>query len=302
LVAGPALFPSPSASGAAVRVAIAQGNVPRNYNGSPFDKELRILNNHIDVTRQLNDEDVDLVVWPESSVGIDFTEVPEVAEGIAAAARSVQRPMIIGGNLDAAQGHYKVMAFEVSPDGKITDRYQKTHLVPFGEYVPLRSWLDWIPMLDQVPRDAIPGAAPVVFEVAGGSVAPVISFEGDFGSLVRERIERGGRLLVVATNTSTYEESWVSAQHLAFSQVRAVENGVWVVHAAISGISAFVAPDGRVIQRTPLWVKTSLVDDVRFAESITPYARIGDWLPYLCVAAVSATMAFAAASAMSRHA
>jgi apolipoprotein N-acyltransferase len=302
LLAGPLLLPSSSASGASVRVAIAQGNVPRDWNGTSFDKELQILSNHIDVTQQLGDEDVDLVVWPESSVGIDLTQVPQVAEGIAAAARAVERPMIIGGNLDAGPGHYKVMAFEVAPDGNITDRYQKTHLVPFGEYVPARRFLDWIPMLDQVPRDAIPAAEPVVFEVAGGSVAPVISFEGDFGSLVRARIGRGGRLLVVATNTSTWEESWASAQHLAFSQVRAVENGVWVVHAAISGISAFVSPDGRVTQRTPLWVKTSLVEDVRFAENITPYARIGDWLPYLCVAAVSATMAFAVTSGHSRAA
>jgi apolipoprotein N-acyltransferase len=297
LVAGPMLLPSPSASGASVRVAIAQGNVPRTWNGTSFDKELQILSNHIDVTQQLSDEDVDLVVWPESAVGIDLTDVPQVAEGIAAAAQAIDRPMIIGGNLDAGAEHYKVMAFEVSPEGEITDRYQKTHLVPFGEYVPARRFLGWIPMLDQVPRDAIPAAERVVFEVAGGSVAPVISFEGDFGSLVRTRIERGGRLLVVATNTSTWEESWASAQHLAFSQVRAVENGVWVVHAAISGISAFVSPDGRVTQRTPLWAKTSLVEDVRFADGITPYARIGDWLPYLCVAAASATFAFAATGA-----
>jgi apolipoprotein N-acyltransferase len=299
LLGGPMLLPSPSASGAPVRVAIVQGNVPRTWNGTSFDKELQILSNHIEVTQGLRDDDVDLVVWPESSVGIDLTEVPQVAEGIAAAARAVDRPMIIGGNLDAGPEHYKVMAFEVSPDGKITDRYQKTHLVPFGEYVPARRVLDWIPMLDQVPRDAIPAAEPVVFEVAGGSVAPVISFEGDFGSLVRARIERGGRLLVVATNTSTWEESWASAQHLAFSQLRAVENGVWVVHAAVSGISAFISPDGRVTQRTPLWAKTSLIEEVRFAASITPYARIGDWLPYLCVAAVSATMAFAATSSYS---
>jgi apolipoprotein N-acyltransferase len=296
LIAAPMLLPSSSASGAPLRVAIAQGNVPRNWNGTPFDKELQILSNHIEVTHKLSDDDVDLVVWPESSVGVDLNEVPQVGEGIASAAQAVERPMIVGGNLDAGQEHYKVMAFEVSAEGQITDRYQKTHLVPFGEYVPARRFLDWIPMLDQVPRDAIPASDPVVFEVAGGSVAPVISFEGDFGSLVRERIERGGRLLVVATNTSTWEVSWASAQHLAFSQVRAVENGVWVVHAAISGISGFVSPDGTVTQRTPLWVKASLIEDVRFAESITPYARIGDWLPYLCLAAVSAATAFAAAN------
>jgi apolipoprotein N-acyltransferase len=291
LLAAPALLPPRVATGTPLRVAIVQGNVPRNWSGTRFDKELRILDNHIDVTRGLADDDVDLVVWPESSVGIDFTEVPQVAEGIAAAAQAVDRPMIIGGNLDAGE-RYKVMMFEVSPDGEVTDRYQKTHLVPFGEYVPLRSLLDWIPMLDQVPRDAIPAAEPVVFDVAGGAVAPVISFEGDFGSLVRERIDLGGRLLIVATNTSTYREAWVSAQHLAFSQLRAAENGVWVVHAAISGVSAFVAPDGTVTRSAPLWTKTSLIDDVRFTEDITFYARVGDWVPYVCLAGCVSALAF----------
>src|SRR5918999_3515427 len=148
------------------------------------------------------------------------------------------------------------MAFQVGPDGRVVDRYQKTHLVPFGEYIPARDLFDWLPMLDQVPRDAIPAAEPVVFDVAGGPIAPVISFEGDFGSLVRQRIHEGGRMLVVATNTSTWGDSWASAQHVAFSRLRAVENGVWVLHAAISGISAVIAPDGDVVERTPLWTRT----------------------------------------------
>jgi apolipoprotein N-acyltransferase len=174
---------------------------------------------------------------------------------------------------------------EVSPEGDIVDQYQKTHLVPFGEYVPARDLLGWFPLLDQVPRDAIAGDEPKVFDVGGGSVATVLSFEGDFGSLVRDRIARGGRLLVVATNTSTWGRSWASAQHLAFSQVRAAENGVWVIHAAISGISAFVEPDGTVVERTGLYEMDSITQQVAFADVITPYARVGD-LPALILIVV----------------
>src|SRR5665809_35121 len=119
---------------------------------------------------------------------------------------------------------------------------------------------DRIPALEQVPRDAVAADEPVVFDIAGGKVVPVISFEGDFGSLVRKPIAEGGRLLVVATNTSTWGYSWASAQHVAFSQVRAVENGVWVAHAALSGISAFVSPNGQVIDSTSLWTATAQVD------------------------------------------
>jgi apolipoprotein N-acyltransferase len=230
-------------------------------------------------------------VWPESSVGLDLERVPEARAALADAARAVGAPLIVGGNLDVGEDRYLVMAFHVSASGEIVDRYQKTHLVPFGEYVPARSLLDWIPMLEQVPRDAIAGVESVVFDVGGGKVAPVISFEGDFGSLVRRRIAAGGRLLVVATNTSTWGRSWASAQHVAFSQVRAAENGVWVVHAALSGISAFVRPDGVVVEDAPLWRAATRVHDVRYAEDITFYARAGDWLPLACLATSLAVLA-----------
>jgi apolipoprotein N-acyltransferase len=283
ILALPLLMPAPSADGVPVTIAIVQGNVPDRP--VSFAKELAILRSHAHLTEELPEE-VDLVVWPESAVGIDPTREPVAAEIIAGAARSVGVPMIIGGNLDLPDDKYQVMAFLVSPEGDIIDQYQKTHLVPFGEYVPAREQLDWIPALDQVPRDAIPGDEPTVFSVAGGMVAPVISFEGDFGSLVRERIDVGGRLLVVATNTSTWELSWASAQHVAMSQVRAAENGVFVAHGALSGISAFIEPGGRILERSQLFSPAVLIEELRFATSISFYARTGDWLPIGCLLAV----------------
>jgi apolipoprotein N-acyltransferase len=247
------------------------------------EKDLVILGSHRHFTEELDHRDVDLVVWPESSVGIDPFRTPEVGEAVADSARAAGAPMIVGGNLERDDGRYQVMAYLVGADGTFVDRYQKTHLVPFGEYVPARHLLDWIPALDQVPRDAVPGGERTVFDVEGHPIAPVISFEGDFGSLVQDRIAAGGRLLVVPTNTSTWGDSWASAQHVAMSQVRAAENGVDVVHAALSGISAFIRADGSVIARTPLWTPTSLVEEVRLAESVTPYARMGDWFPILCL-------------------
>jgi apolipoprotein N-acyltransferase len=285
LLVAPVLIPASNADGKAIRVAIVQGNVPRDFEGPVLDKELQIIASHERLTKELSTEagSIDLVVWPESSLGLDIDNDPSAAGSVGSAARAIDAPLIVGGNLDAGPDRYKVMAFHVAPDGTVVDRYQKTHLVPFGEYVPARSLLDWLPMLDQVPRDAIAGGEEAVFSVAGGRVAPVISFEGDFGSLVRRRIDGGGRLLVVATNTSTWEDSWASAQHLAFSQVRAAENGVWVVHAALSGISAFVAPDGTVVESTELWRAMNATTELRFATGLTFYARTGDWLPVLCL-------------------
>jgi len=284
LLVAPLVVPPNDATGEEVNVAIVQGNVPRNFEGNSRDKELAILASHQHLTEELVDQAPDLVVWPESSVGLDLETDEDSASALRSAAQSVGAPMIVGGNLDVGEDRYKVMAFQIDSAGEIVDSYQKTHLVPFGEYVPARDLLDWIPALEQVPRDAVASDEPAVFDVAGGKVAPVISFEGDFGSLVRKPIADGGRLLVVATNTSTWGNSWASAQHVAFSRVRAVENGVWVAHAALSGISAFISPRGEVVGSTPLWVPAALVHELRFAEGITPYARFGDWFPLLSIA------------------
>ena len=279
----PIAVPDSEAAGEPVKVAIVQGNVPQDFAGPYFEKELQILESHQHITQELGDRELDLVIWPESSVGMDLTTNEDAQSAVRSAAQAVDAPMIVGGNIDLDDDRYKVVAFQVDETGEIVDVYEKTHLVPFGEYVPARSVFGWIPALEQVPRDAIAADEPVVFDIARGAVAPVISFEGDFGSLVRKPIAEGGRLLVVATNTSTWGHSWASAQHVAFSRVRAVENGVWVAHAALSGISAFIRPDGEVIDSTPLWTESALVDQIRFATKITPYARYGDWFPWLCV-------------------
>jgi apolipoprotein N-acyltransferase len=289
-ISAPAVIPRNDASGNQIRVALVQGNVPRDFTGTFYDKEFTITRSHRELTERLTERGIDLVLWSESSVGLDMSRDPAVAREVAAAAAAVDAPMIVGANLDIDRRRYRVVAFQVERDGTIGDTYVKTHLVPFGEYVPMRSWLDWLPMLDQVPRDAVASDEAKLLDVAGTKVAPVLSYEGDFGALVRRRIHDGGRFLVVATNTSTWEESWASAQHLAFSQVRAAETGVWVAHAAISGISGLVAPDGEVKASLPLWTGGTIVRDIRVAEDTTFYVRTGEWVPMLCYLGLLALM------------
>lgn len=284
LLALPLALPVAATDGDPLRVAIVQGNVPRDFAGSFYEKELAITRSHARLTEQLDTTGLDLVVWPESSVGIDLQRDTTAARLVSEAARSVGVPMIVGGNLDLDADRYQVVAFYVSPEGEVQDVYQKTHLVPFGEYVPGRDLLGWVPMLDQVPRDAVPGPEHRIFDLPQGPIATVISFEGDFGSLVRRPIAAGGRALVVATNTSTWEHSWASAQHLAFSRVRAAENQVAVVHAALSGLSAFIEPGGDMIARTDLFEATTLTRTIDFSPAVSFYARAGDWAAYLALA------------------
>ena len=264
-----------------LRIAIVQGNAGA---GVQVEDESARVERHVALTKDAAADDLDLVVWPESSIGIDPTRDSDIATMLAEAARAADAPMVVGANLEAGNtDRYMVMTLLVSPNGEIVDRYQKTHLVPFGEYIPARGLLGGLPLLQQVPRDAVAGRDPRNFDVDGTPVATVISFEGDFGPLVRDRIGLGARLLVVATNTSTWGRSWASAQHVAMSQVRAAENGVPVVHAALSGISAAISENGRVLADTPLYEEAVLVFDMRPADFVTFYARSGEWFPLLCV-------------------
>lgn len=272
------LVPTAEPRGPALDVAVIQGNVPREWTGNSYEKDLAILDSHVRLTATLEPGEADLIVWPESSVGVDMQRDAYVGNQVAAAARRSDTPLVVGGNLDLDRDRYLVMAFHIGSDGEIVETYQKTHLVPFGEYVPRRDLLGFIPLLDQVPRDAVAGADATVFEIGGGEVAPVLSFEADFSSIVRRQIAAGGDLLVVGTNTSTWGESWASAQHVAMSQVRAAENRVWVVHAALSGISALIDASGRVVEEAPLWEPAVVRGRVRLSESQTPFTRAGDWI------------------------
>ena len=279
-VVWPALLGTGPLSSRTLEVAIIQGGTAAEIDplGS---RQAAILANHARLTTA-RARGVDLVIWPESAVELDLSTSPSPRAVLSRAARTAGAPIIAGVNDDVGSDRYRVLAWLVSPRGVLAGVYQKNHLVPFGEYVPARDLLDWIPMLSQVPKDAIPGHRPGVFDLGDYRVATVISFEGDFGSLTRVPVARGGRLLVVATNTSTWRRSWASAQHLAFSRVRAAENGVWVVHGAISGISALVAPDGSVAASTPLGEATTLKGPVRLAGAATFYTRAGDWFIWVC--------------------
>jgi apolipoprotein N-acyltransferase len=284
LLAAPLLIPQSPPDGPVLRVSMIQGDVAGELEQDSAVRQRAILDSHERLTKSVAGQHPDLVVWPESAVGLDPRHDPHTRAGLKAAAEGVGAPMIVGANLDGGSRRYRVTALEVSPRGRLVDRYQKTHLVPFGEYVPARDLIGGLAILQQIPTDAVAGDAPGVFSVAGADVGVVISFEGDFGSIARRPIALGARLLIVATNTSTWGRSWASAQHLAFSRLRAAENGVWVAHAAISGISAFVGPQGEVKMATDLYEATAVTSDVRLSTGPTFYARVGDWFPLVCIA------------------
>jgi apolipoprotein N-acyltransferase len=176
-----------------------------------------------------------------------------------------------------------------NPDGTVQGTYAKRHLVPFGENIPLRSFLEKIiPAVDQVPRDFKPGDRAGEFVVAGHDVATVICFESAFGYQIRPLVRDGADVIIVSTNNRSYRRSANSAQHVAISQMRAAETGRPVVQAAISGESAFIDAQGRVTARTGLFERTVLQRTVTTTLGETWYVRFGDWIVFGSLLAVAA--------------
>jgi apolipoprotein N-acyltransferase len=129
--------------------------------------------------------------------------------------------------------------------------YQKQRPVPFGEYIPWRPVFDWIPELEQVPRDMIPGDGPVVFALGDGiEMGSVISFEGGFSRYPRQHARAGANFIVVATNEGSYGTTPGSDQFIGMTRMRAAELGMPVIHAAVTGKSVFIGEGGELTSET----------------------------------------------------
>ncbi len=153
--------------------------------------------------------------------------------------------------------------------------------------MPFRPLFDWFPPLDQVPRDMVPGDDYATFDLPNGRLGSVISFEGAFARSVRPVIREGAELLVIATNEATFGDSPATDQFIAMTRMRAAEHGVAIVHAAITGRSAFITADGSIQDRTDLFVEEAVTSTLNFRSAgMTLYTRWGDWVQYLTLAAL----------------
>jgi apolipoprotein N-acyltransferase len=189
----------------------------------------------------------------------------------------VQAPFLVGAILDGPGDGFRNANLLYDASGRLTSpRYEKIHLVPFGEYVPWPWLRRYVRALDQIPSDGVAGTTPVVFTVGTSKVGSVICFESTYPALARDLVGEGAQVLIVSTNNASFRRSPASEQHVAMSQMRAVEEGRVVLHAAISGISAVIDARGQILARTPLFEQRVVRRLVPLASGRTVYGRFGD--------------------------
>ncbi|GHB03906.1 MULTISPECIES: apolipoprotein N-acyltransferase [Streptomyces] len=271
-----------SAEDGTATVAAIQGNVPRL--GLDFNSQRRaVLDNHADRTEQLA-RDVkagkvaqpDFVLWPENSSDLDPYRNPDAREAIDRAVRAIGVPTVIGAVLAPDTGALRNTLIEWDPDNGPVDTYDKRHIQPFGEYMPMRSFVRIFSKdVDRVQRDFGSGSKVGVFDLAGTRVGLVTCYEAAFDDAVRDTVKDGGQLIAVPSNNATFGRSEMTYQQLAMSQVRAVEHGRSVVVPVTSGVSAVIRPDGTIVQKTEMFTPDALVDEVPLRSSLTPATRLG---------------------------
>jgi apolipoprotein N-acyltransferase len=277
-----------------VSVAIMQPAIEQPLKWDPGHATV-VLQIYNELTRQAGTERPDLIVWPETASPTVLRRDPALLAGLSAMAAEMGMPILVGSIdvLEGGPGRLTNSAFLVTAQG-ITGRYDKIHLVPFGEFVPLsgvigfvRDWADFI-------ADLEPGSRAVVFPGPPAPFGVVICYEGIFPDLFREFVKNGARVMVNMTNDGWFGRTSGPEQHLAMYAFRAIEHRITVVRAANTGISAFIAPTGQVVRHLGLFHRGTLSDRILLRRGRTLFTRLGDWVTYLALAAAAASVGLAA--------
>jgi apolipoprotein N-acyltransferase len=286
LVLAPALVPIPSPGGPPVDVAAIQVDVASVQDLVGAEEDRAVTGLILDLHRTLAANPPDLVVWGEGALDPGALEDPATMAEVQDAIVTVGAPTIAGAVVHDPDGseHTSTLAFDAA--GRLVDRYDKVHLVPFGEYVPWRSTLErYIQAVDQVPVDRVPGERVHDLHLPGLPwIGTPICYENSFPEIDRAMVRQGAGFLVVTINNASYGRTAASEQHLQMSRLRAVENGRWVVHAAVSGISAFIDPAGEIIDHRELFEPAVMRGVVVSSSATTVYARFGDWVAWASLA------------------
>lgn len=233
------------------------------------------------------DRHVQLELWPEDTVPLlEGTKGPEssaLGQGVGTLARSLHATVLAGVTEPVGKRSFlnEVVAFE--PSGEVSGSIEKVHPVPFGEYVPLRSFLGRFVGLAAVPRDALAGHNDGLLRTAAGPIGVLISYETFYPSRGRTSVRAGAEVLVTPTNTASYSSSQVPAQELAATRLQAIATGRDVLQAATTGYSALVAPSGEVLERTGLGEGGLLFAMLPLRSGLTPFDRFGE-LPSIVLA------------------
>jgi len=267
-----------------VRIAVIQGNIDQSVKWDPTHQS-KTLSVYERLTRATYPDKPDLIVWPETSVPFFFQDSKEYAPRVLTLSKESGALLLFGSpayEKHATRTRYYNRAYLVRPDGHAAHYYDKVHLLPFGEYVPLKKILSFVNRLVPAAGDFEAGDRIAPLRYGNISMGVLICYEVIFPELARAHAREGANVLVNLTNDAWFGMTSAPYQHLCMAAFRAVENRMPMIRAANTGISAYIEPQGRIIARSGLFDEAVLMGSFRLVTPPTTfYARFGDIFAFI---------------------
>lgn len=285
--AGLAVPLATQAESGTLAMGAVQGNVA-TPGLDAFNHRREVLDNHVAGTYALLDRveqgDLDLVLWPENGTDIDPQVDADAATSIDDAAQAVGAPILVGSQeFPDTGGRYNVSLLW-EPGVGVVGRYAKQHPAPFAEYIPIRSLVrPFSSAVDLVTNDMIAGTEVGIVNLESPrlgrtvKIGDAICFEVAYDSLVQSAVAAGAEMLVIPTNNASFGPTNESTQQLAMSRLRAIETGRTTIQISTVGVSAVIAPNGVLLERTGLFTAEQMVSQVALRTSLTPAVVAGEW-------------------------
>jgi len=268
-----------------IKISVIQGNIPQDLKWEPAARE-EIIGKYLHLTREALKDKPDLIIWPEAAIPAVIEDSPEYFKEIRDFTREMRIPLLLGAVRNKRELYYN-NAILLSGDGELVGEYSKLHLVPFGEYIPLRKALPFLETVVPI-GDFSAGQEYTVFTNDTIHFSVLICFEDLFPGLSRRFVNQGADFLVNITNDAWFGKTSSPYQHFSASVFRAVENRVPVVRAANTGVSGFIAPSGRIIYATGIFIDDAKTQELGFySKKRTLYSRFGDIFVFICLLFVS---------------
>ncbi len=270
------------------KAAIIQGNIDQDKKWD-IHYQKAVLDTYKKLTLTAADKAPDIIIWPETALPFIFKEDKYLTEELISFQKELNSYLLFGSilikesNRKTKENKLSNSALLLDRNGNISYIYDKIHLVPFGEYIPLRNILFFIDKLVYGLGDYYPGDHYLSAVTPFGSFATLICYEVIFPGMVRKFFTDGGDFIVTITNDAWFGNTHGPYQHFSMAVFRAVENRKPVLRAANSGISGFIDSSGRIIEISRLFDKTYLFREVVKDKTLTFYTKYGDIFSYLCI-------------------
>ncbi|MBI5190433.1 MAG: apolipoprotein N-acyltransferase [Nitrospirae bacterium] len=279
---------TPDSGGKGYKVSLVQGNIEQFHKWDPEYQD-EVIEAYRSLTLEAANSRPDVIIWPETATPFYFQDMPRRLE-LQETVRKAGTFLLTGSPAYESVGEPAEdkfldfnSAYLMSADGEVAGRYNKMHLVPFGEYVPMKTLLPFVSKMVTSIGDFGRGTEYTVLEAGRGRFGTAICFEVIFPELVRRFADNGANFLVSITNDAWFADSAAPYQHFNMSVFRAVENRRAMVRAANTGITGIILPTGEVAARTVIFTRTALTAEIPLVTEKTFYTRYGDVFAYLCV-------------------